>query len=83
MGLLDKVFGTQNKVQEVFSPAEAFAAIPPAPRSHLQIMHPMVIFPMMKLYRSYPNDVMCRIFDQLLGILRREGVLVLVNPVRS
>jgi hypothetical protein len=29
MGLLDQVFGTQNKVQEVFSPAEAFAAIPP------------------------------------------------------
>ncbi len=29
MALLDKVFGTQNRVQEVFSPASAFAAIPP------------------------------------------------------
>jgi hypothetical protein len=37
----------------------------------------------MKLYRSYPNDVMGRIFDKLLGILRREGVLALVKGAKS
>jgi hypothetical protein len=37
MGLIDKIFGVQSKVQELFSPAEAFAATVW-----------MVIFPMMR-----------------------------------
>jgi hypothetical protein len=42
-----------------------------------------IVLSRMKLYRSYPNDVMGRIFDKLLGILRHEGVLPLVNAAKS
>jgi tellurite resistance protein len=35
------------------------------------------------MYRSYPNDVMQRMFDKLLGILRREGMNSLFDSAKD
>jgi tellurite resistance protein len=37
----------------------------------------------MKLFRSYSNDVMGRLFDKLLGILRRDGINTLFNAAKE
>ncbi len=79
MGLFDKMFGTQSPVKETLSPAEGFAAITLAAVAwdgHLSEEESRYLsskLSRMKLFRSYPHDVMGRMFEKLLGILRREG----------
>lgn len=89
MGLFDKVFGVQSKIEETFSPAEAFAAIALAATasdgylSDDEARGISLTLSRMKLYRSYPNDVMYKMFDKLLGMLRREGVMELVEVAKE
>jgi hypothetical protein len=79
MGLFDKMFGTQSQVKETLSPAEAFAAITLAAvawdgnLSEEESGYLSTKLSRMKLFRSYPKDVIGRMFDKLLGMLRREG----------
>lgn len=90
MGLFDKVFGAQqSKTQEVFNPAEAFAAIclsAIASDGYLAdeeldgLVHSIR---RMQLFKSYPHEVMRRMFDKLFGILRRQGADVLFNSAKS
>lgn len=89
MGLFDKVFGTQNQVQELLSPAEAFAAITLAATasdgylSDEEARGISFVLSRMKLFRSYPNDVMNRMFDKLLSIMKRQGINTLFNHAKE
>lgn len=85
MGLFDTVLGKQNQIQELFSPAEAFAAITLAATasdgylSDEEARGISAALSRMKLFRSYSDDVMRRLFDKLLGIIRRDGINTLFN----
>ena len=89
MGLFNKVLATQSQVQEALSPAEAFAAISLAATasdgylSDEEARSISYILCRMKLFRSYPYDVMYRMFDRLLGILRRQGIDTLLNTAKE
>ncbi|MBW4669931.1 MAG: tellurite resistance TerB family protein [Cyanomargarita calcarea GSE-NOS-MK-12-04C] len=89
MGLFDKVFATQSQVQDALSPAEAFAAITLAATasdgnlSDEEASRILSALSRMKLFRSYPNDVMNRMFDRLLGILKRDGIDNLFNIAKE
>jgi tellurite resistance protein len=89
MGLFDKVFGAQSQVQEQFTPAEAFAAITLAATasdgylSDEEARGISSTLSRMKLFRSYSNDVIYRMFDKLLSILRREGIDTLFNLAKE
>ncbi len=89
MGLFKKVLATQSQVQEALSPAEAFAAICLAATasdgylSDEEARSISYILCRMKLFRSYSYDVMYRMFDRLLGILRRQGIDTLLNTAKE
>lgn len=88
MGLFDKILGN-NTVKDALTPAEAFAAITLsaiASDGYLSEEEARGIFlalSRMKLFRSYPSDVMQRMFDKLLGTLRREGMDSLFNTAKE
>lgn len=87
MGLFDRVLS--NNTVEALSPAEAFAAITLsaiASDGYLSDEEARGIsfaLSRMKMFRSYPNDVMQRMFDKLLGVLRREGMDGLFNSAKE
>lgn len=89
MGLFDTMFGAQSQVQEAFSPAEAFAAITLAAYasdgylSEEETREFTATLSRMKLFRSYPNDVMNRLSDKLLGILQRDGINTLFDIAKE
>jgi tellurite resistance protein len=89
MGLFNKMLSGQSQVQEALNPAEAFAAITLAATasdgylSEEEARGISLMLSRMKLFRSYPNDVMNRMFDNLLGILRREGINTLFNAAKE
>ncbi len=88
MGLFDKAL-SNNTVKEALSPAEAFAAITLSAiasdgyLSDEESRGISLALSRMKMYRSYPNDVMQRMFDKLLGILRREGMNSLFDSAKD
>jgi tellurite resistance protein len=88
MGLFDKILGN-NTVKEVLTPAEAFAAITLSAiasdgyLSEEEARGISLALSRMKLFRSYPSDVMQRMFDKLLGTLRREGMDSLFNTAKE
>lgn len=83
------MFGTQSQVQETFSPAEAFAAITLAATaydgylSEDQAQGITVSLSRMKLFGSYSTDLMNRLFDKLLGILRQDGINTLFDTAKE
>ncbi|GAB1541938.1 tellurite resistance TerB family protein [Scytonema sp. NUACC21] len=89
MGLFDKVFGTQSQVYEALTPPEAFAAITLAATasdgylSDEEARSISAALSRMKLFRSYPSDAIDRMFDKLLGILKREGLDALFNLAKE
>ena len=89
MGLFDKMFGAQSQIPEAFSPAEAFAAITltaTASDGYLSEEESRGItatLSRMKLFRSYPHEVMNRLFDKLLGILQRDGINTLFDTAKE
>ncbi|AKG20343.1 tellurite resistance TerB family protein [Calothrix sp. 336/3] len=89
MGLFDQMLGAQSSVQETLSPTEAFAAITLAAIAsdgYLSEEEGRVIsstLSRMRLFKSYSNDVMVRMFDKLLGILRREGINTLFRVAKA
>jgi len=88
MGLFDKIL-SNNTVKEALSPAEAFAAITLSAiasdgyLSDEESRGISLALSRMKMYRSYPNEVMQRMFDKLLGILRREGMNSLFDSAKD
>jgi tellurite resistance protein len=86
MGLFDRFRQTENiPKQATLGPAEAFAAImllAIAADGHLSDDETNLLnttLSRMKLFRSYSWDVMRRMFDNLLGILRKDGFDALFN----
>lgn len=89
MTLFDKMFGLQTQIQDPLSPAEAFAAITLAATasdgflSDEEARGISVTLSRMKLFRSYSNDVIIRMLEKLLSILRRRGIDALFNIAKE
>ncbi|WP_413167186.1 tellurite resistance TerB family protein [Capilliphycus salinus ALCB114379] len=86
MGLFGKARSSGAiKTDVTMSPAEAFAGIALAvvaadgylADSELDVL--ITLLGRMQLFRSYPSEVMRRMFDKLFGIIKRQGVEALVN----
>lgn len=83
MGLFDKVFNAQSADVEKLNAAESFAAIALAAvasdgyLSDEEAQSIPFILSRMKLFQTYSDDMMRRLFDKLLGKLKRDGVAAL------
>lgn len=89
MGLFDNMSGAQSQVQEALNPAEAFAAIALAATasdgnlSDQQARGISSVLSRIKLFRSYSNHEMDRMFDKLLDTLRWQGIDALFNSAKE
>lgn len=94
MGLLDKVkiFNTQAAEidkQDKLNAAESFAAIALAAvasdgfLSDEEAQSIPFILSRMKLFQTYSDDMMRKLFDKLLGKLKREGVSALFYAAKD
>lgn len=85
MGLFDRIAGSTKKASSALGLAEAFAAIAliavasDGYISDTEAEALSTILGRMQLFRSYPGDVMRKMFDKLLGIMQREGLDALLN----
>lgn len=86
MGLFDKIRLSNNVKNEVtLGPAEAFAGIALlviASDGYIadnEVDLLSTLLRRMHLFRSYPAEVMSRMFDKLGGILRRQGPEALMS----
>ena len=86
MGLFDKIRSSNQIKNEVtLGPAEAFAAITLlviasdgyVADNEVDLLS--TLLRRMHLFRSYPAEVMSRMFDKLSGILRRQGPEALMS----
>lgn len=90
MGLFDYVRGgVRQSNQTALGPAEAFAAIAliaigiDGYVSDEEARSVMTTLMRMQLFRSYPNEVVRRMIDKLVGILQRQGTNVLFSAALS
>ncbi len=89
MGLFDAVLGTESQTQAALSPAEAFAVIiltATASDGYLSVEQANSITSVlsrMKLFKSYPHDMMNRLFDKILGILQGDGFNALFSAAKD
>lgn len=80
MGLFDGVFSAETGITEtMLSPEEAFAAVALVAiaadgyLSEQEGQEMMMVLSRMQLFRSYASDVMHRMLDKLLSILKQVG----------
>jgi tellurite resistance protein len=90
MGLFDSVFSAEKSMTEAeLAPAEAFAAVALVAiaadgyLSDQEGRDMTMLLSRMQLFRNYSNDVMHRMFDKLLAMLKREGPGDLVNLAKA
>lgn len=89
MGLFDAVLGTESQTQTALNPAEAFAVIilmATASDGYLSVEQANSIISVlsrMKLFKSYPNEMMNRLFDKILGILQGDDFNALFNAAKD
>jgi len=89
MGLFDNLFETQTASETHLNPAEAFAAITLVAiasdgfLSEQEGQSMSFTLSRMKLFRSYSDDVMGRMLDNLLGRLRRNGPSELMGQAKA
>ncbi len=89
MGLFDAVLGTESQSQAALNSAEAFAVIiltATAPDGYLSVEQANSITSVlsrMKLFKSYPHEMMNRLFDKILGILEGDGLNDLFNAAKD
>ncbi|MGJ5630398.1 tellurite resistance TerB family protein [Nostoc sp. CALU 1950] len=89
MGLFDAVLGTESQTQAALNPAEAFAVIilvATASDGYLSIEQANSITSVlsrMKLFKSYPYEMMNRLFDKILCILQGDGFNALFNAAKD
>lgn len=85
MGLFDKLSNTRSTEKIALGPAESFAAIAliaVAADGYItdsEAQAITTIFSRMHLFRSYPGDIMRKMIDRLLGILRKDGAKALFD----
>ena len=89
MGLFDAVLGTESQTQAALNPAEAFAVIilvATASDGYLSVEQANSITSVlsrMKLFKSYPHEMMNRLFYKILGILQGDGFNSLFNAAKD
>ncbi|MEH1806586.1 tellurite resistance TerB family protein [Nostoc sp.] len=89
MGLFDAVLGTESQTQASLNPAEAFAVIiltATASDGYLSVEQANSIISVLsrlKLFKSYPNEMMNRLFDKILGILQGDDFNALFNAAKD
>ncbi|MEH2256439.1 tellurite resistance TerB family protein [Nostoc sp.] len=89
MGLFDAVLGTESQTQTALNPAEAFAVIiltATASDGYLSVEQANSIISVlsrMKLFKSYPNEMMNRLFDKILGVFQGDDFNALFNAAKD
>ncbi|MBD2245627.1 tellurite resistance TerB family protein [Nostoc sp. FACHB-888] len=89
MDLFDAVLGTENQTQTALNPAEAFAVIilvAIASDGYLsveQANYLTFVLSRMKLFKSYPHEMMNKLFEKILGILQGDGFNSLFNAAKD
>lgn len=90
MGLFDSVFNAEKGAAEAeLTPAEAFASVALVAiaadgyLSDQEGRDMTMILSRMQLFRSFSNDVMHRMFDKLLALLKRQGPGELINLAKT
>ena len=89
MGLLDKVFNTQSGETDKLNAAESFAAVALAAvasdgyLSDEEAQSIPIILSRMKLFQTYSDDMMRKLFDKLLSKLKRDGVSALFHAAKD
>lgn len=89
MGLFDAVLGTESQTQASLNPAEAFAVIiltATASDGYLSVEQANSIISALsrlKLFKSYPNEMINRLFDKILGILQGDDFNALFNAAKD
>ncbi len=89
MGLFDAVLGTESQTQTALNPEEAFAVIvlmATASDGYLSVEQANYITSVLsrvKLFKSYPREMMNRLFDKILDILRGDGFNSLFNIAKE
>jgi hypothetical protein len=90
MGLFDSVFETEtHQTTAMLSPAEAFAGIAliaiaaDGYLSEQEGQDMTLTLSRMHLFRSYSADVMHRMFDKLLALLKQQGPGDLLNLAKA
>ncbi|MHC5723096.1 MAG: tellurite resistance TerB family protein [Nostoc sp.] len=89
MGLFDAVLGSESQTQTALNPEEAFAVIilmATASDGYLSVEQANSITSVlsrMELFKSYPHEMMNRLFEKILGILQGEGFNALFNAAKD
>ncbi|MBG1241437.1 tellurite resistance TerB family protein [Nostoc sp. NZL] len=89
MGLFDAVLGTESQTQTALNPAEAFAVIilmATASDGSLSVEQANSITSVlsrMKLFKSYPHEMMNSLFEKILGLLQGDGFNTLFNAAKD
>ncbi|WP_008311860.1 tellurite resistance TerB family protein [Leptolyngbya sp. PCC 6406] len=90
MGLFDSVFNAEKGMTETqLTAAESFAAVALVAiaadgyLSDQESRDMSMMLSRMQLFRTYSNDLMHRMFDKLLAMLKREGPGELVNLAKA
>ncbi|MCC5627386.1 tellurite resistance TerB family protein [Nostoc sphaeroides] len=89
MGLFDAVLGTESQSQAALNPAEAFAVIvlvATASDGYLSVEQTnsiTFVLSRMKLFKSYPHEMMNKLFEKILGILQGDGFNTLFNAAKD
>ena len=90
MGLFDGIFNAEKGITEVtLSPAESLAAIclvaiaSDGYLSDQEGKEMTMLLSRMQLFRSYSNDVMQRLMDRLMSLLKQQGPSNLINLAKA
>jgi len=89
MGLFDAVLGSESQTQTALNPEEAFAVIilmATASDGYLSVEQANSITSVlsrMELFKSYPHEMMNRLFEKILGILQGDGFNALFNAAKD
>jgi len=89
MGLFDAVLGSESQTQTALNPEEAFAVIilmATASDCYLSVEQANSITSVlsrMELFKSYPHEMMNRLFEKILGILQGDGFNALFNAAKD
>ncbi|MCC5641995.1 tellurite resistance TerB family protein [Nostoc sp. CHAB 5824] len=89
MGLFDAVLGTQNQTKTALNPAEGFAVIilmATASDGYLSVEQAnsiTFVLSRMKLFKSYPHEMINKLIEKILEILQGDGFNSLFNAARD
>ncbi|MBE9004172.1 tellurite resistance TerB family protein [Fortiea sp. LEGE XX443] len=89
MNLLDTILGRENQAPEVLTSTEAFAAIAlvaitsDAVLSEQQVRSISTVLSRLQLFSSYSEDIINKLLEKNLSILRHDGFNALFNAAKE